>query len=112
MVEYYHYGAGPEQSDGSYTLNDWMSVVATDLRVLGRNLIFVSLDHPVADFWTIGLSSIASFSDASATIMADVRWDFIQDGELWLLLAACAGEPDDFLSSTVGQGWLRAKVYF
>jgi hypothetical protein len=112
MAEYYHYGVGPEQIDGSYTLNDWVSVLKTELRVLGRNLIFLSVDHPVADFWTVRLSSIASFSDVSATVMADVRWDFIQDGELWLLVGANAGEPEDFLSSTVGQGWLRVKVFF
>lgn len=112
MAEYFHYGAGPEQTDGSYSINDWMSVLATELRVLGRNLIFVSVDHPVADFWTVGLWSIASFSDVSATLAADVRWEFMQDGELWLLLAASAGEPEDFLSSAVGQGWLRAKVFF
>jgi len=112
MAEFYHYGAGPKQNGGSYTINDWMSVLATELRVLGQNLIFISVDHPVADFWTAGLSSIASISDRSATVMADVRWDFIQDGELWLLLAASAGEPEDFLSSAVGQGWLRVKVFF
>jgi hypothetical protein len=112
MAEYYHYGRGPEQGNGTYGLNDWMGVLATELRVLGKDLIFVSADHPVADFWTVGLASIASFSDGSATVMADVRWDFIQDGEIWLLLAGSAGEPEDFLSSTVGQGWLRLKVYF
>jgi hypothetical protein len=112
MVEYFHYGRGPEQRSATYSLNDWMGALATELRVLGRDLIFVSEDHPFADFWTVGLASIASFSDGSAAVMADVRWDFIQDGEIWLLVAGSVGEPEDFLSSGIGQGWLRVKVYF
>ncbi|MCP4674312.1 MAG: hypothetical protein GY854_02100 [Deltaproteobacteria bacterium] len=112
MAEYYHYGRGPNQHGGTYDFNDWMGLLSMDLKMLGRDFLFESIDHPVADFWTLGLSSFQSISDASAAIMADVRWEFVQDAELWLLVSAAAGEPDDFLSSARGQAWLRLKAYF
>jgi len=112
MVEYYHYGAGPLQVDGSYSFNAWMRVLATELNMLGRDFVFEAVDHPVADFWTVGLSSFQSISDGSAAIMADVRWAFTQDAELWLLLSGAVGDPDDFMSSAKGQGWLRLTVHF
>jgi hypothetical protein len=80
--------------------------------MLGKDFLFESIDHPVADFWLVGVSSFQSISDASAVIMADVRWEFVQDAELSLLLAASIGEDEDFLASGYGQGWLRLKVYF
>lgn len=112
MAEYYHYGAGPLQNDGSYSFNAWMRVLATELNMLGRDFFFEAVDHPVADFWTVGLSSFQSVSDGSAAIMADVRWAFVQSAELWLLLSAAVGDPDDFMSSARGQGWLRLTVHF
>jgi hypothetical protein len=112
MVEYYHYDRGPEQRAGTYDFDSWMSVLAGELKMLGKDFLFESIDHPVADYWLVGISSFQSISDASAVIMADVRWEFVQDAELWLLLAASIGEDEDFLSSGYGQGWLRLKVYF
>ncbi len=112
MAEYYHYGRGPTQRDGAYDLNAWMGLLQTELKMLGRDFAFVSVDHPVADFWTAGIASIQSFTDLSATVMADVKWDFIQDGELWLLVAGNPGEHADFLSSSPGQAWFRLKVFF
>jgi hypothetical protein len=92
--------------------NDWMGVMSMDLKMLGRDFLLESIDQPVADFWTLGLSSFQSLNDASAAIMADVRWAFAQDVELWLLASIAAGQPEDFLSSARGQGWLRLKAYF
>lgn len=112
MVEYYHYDRGPEQRGGTYDYDSWMSLISAELQMLGKDFLFESIDHPVADYWLIGVSSFQSISDRSAVIMADVRWEFVQDAELWLLLAAGVGEPEDFLSSAHGQGWLRLKVYF
>jgi hypothetical protein len=112
MVEYYHYDRGPEQQVGTYDYNSWMSVLTGELEMLGKDFLFESIDHPFADYWLVGVSSFQSISDASAVIMADVRWEFVQDAELWLLLAASIGDDEDFLSSSYGQGWLRLKVYF
>ncbi len=112
MGEYYHYGAGPQQQGGTYTLNDWMSLLDADLKMLGRDFLFESIDHPVADFWTLGVSSFQSFSDFSAVVMADVRWEFVQDAELWLVVLASIGDREDFLSSSRGQAWLRLKAFF
>ncbi len=112
MAEYYHYDRGPEQQGGTYSFNDWMGLLAMELKMLGRDFLFESIDHPIADFWTAGLSSFQSISDRSAAIMADVRWEFVQDAELWFLVSAAIGEPEDFLSSARGQAWLRLKAYF
>jgi hypothetical protein len=112
LAEYYHYDRGPEQRGGTYDFDSWMSLVSGELQMLGRDFLFESIDHPLADYWLVGVSSFQSISDRSAVIMADVRWEFVQDAELWLLLAAGVGEPEDFLSSSNGQGWLRLKVYF
>lgn len=112
MVEYLHYGKGPKQTSGFYGLNDWMAVLDGDLKMLGRDFLFESIDHPVADFWTLGLSSFQSISDASATIMGDAKWQFKEDAELWLVLNYAVGERDDFLSSARGQAWLRLTAYF
>jgi len=112
MVEYYHYDRGPEQRGGTYDYNSWMSLVSAELTMLGKDFLFEAIDHPVADYWLVGVSSFQSISDRSAVIMADARWEFVQDAELWLLVAAGVGDPEDFLSSTYGQGWLRLKVYF
>ena len=112
MGEYYHYGRGPAQDDGVYSFNDWMSLLSMDLKMLGRDFLFESIDQPVADYWTLGLSSFQSITDISAVIMADVKWEFIQDGELWLLVAGNLGDDEDFLSSSIGQAWLRLRVFF
>ena len=112
MVEYLHYGASPPKRGATYGFDAWMRVLDTELKMLGADFLFETVDHPVADYWTVGLSSFQSLSDGSATVMADVRWQFVQDAELWLLLAGNVGERTDFLSSTGGQGWLRLKVFF
>ncbi|MBW2276984.1 MAG: hypothetical protein JRF63_05790 [Deltaproteobacteria bacterium] len=112
MVEYYHYDRGPEQQNGTYDYNSWMSLISAELQMLGKDFLFESIDHPVADYWLIGVSSFQSITDRSAVIMADVRWEFVQDAELWLMLAGGIGDPEDFLSTAYGQGWLRLKVYF
>jgi len=112
MAEYFHYGRGPKQREGTYSFNDWMGLLAMELKLLGRDFLFESIDHPVADFWTLGLSSFQSLSDASVAINADVRWEFVEDAELWLLVSAGFGEPEDALSSARGQAWLRLKAYF
>jgi hypothetical protein len=112
MVEYLHYSLGPTQRGGAYSYNDWMGLLANDLLMLGKDFLFEAVDHPVADFWTVGLSSYQSISDGSASVMADVRWEFVQDAELWFLFAVNIGEDADFLSATQGQGWLRLRAYF
>ena len=112
MAEYLHYGRGPGQRGGTYDYDAWTRVLSTELKMLGNDFLFESVDHPLADYWTVGLSSFQSLSDASATIMGDVRWEFAQGVELWLVLAGNIGERSDFLSSTGGQGWLRLKAYF
>ncbi|MDJ0763557.1 MAG: hypothetical protein QNJ97_11270 [Myxococcota bacterium] len=112
MIEYYHYGRGPHQHSASYGFNDWMGLLAMDLKMLGKDFLFESIDHPIADFWTIGLSSFQGLSDASAAVLADVRWAFAQDAELWALASITAGEPEDFLSAARAQAWLRLKAYF
>lgn len=112
MAEYHHYGAGPQQRGGVYDYNAWMQVLAAEVNMLGRDFLFESIDHPVADFWTLGFSSFQSLSDSSVALMADVRWEFVQDAELWLLLSGAIGEDEDFLSSARGQGWLRLTVHF
>jgi hypothetical protein len=112
MVEYYHYDRGPEQRDGTYDYNSWMSLISAELKMLGKDFLFESIDHPIADYWLVGVSSFQSITDRSAVIMADVRWEFVQDAELWLLIAAGIGDPEDLLSSAYGQGWLRLKVFF
>ncbi len=112
MVEYFHYGEGGEQHGGTYDFNSWMQLLTGELKMLGRDFLFESIDHPVADFWTLGLSSFQSLSDGSAAIMGDVRWEFVQDAELWLLVVADVGDKEDFLASAKGQAWLRLKVYF
>ncbi len=58
------------------------------------------------------MSSFQSLSDGSAAIMGDVRWEFVQDAEVWLLVVADVGDKEDFLASAKGQAWLRLKVYF
>ncbi len=112
MAEYLHYGLGPRQTAGVYAFNDWMGLLENDLKMLGRDFLFESVDQPVFDFWTIGLSSFQSLSDASAAVMGDVRWQFAEDAELWLLLSYAVGEKADFLSSGRGQAWLRLTAYF
>jgi hypothetical protein len=112
MAEYYHYDRGPTQEGGTYSFNHWMGLMASDYKMLGRDFLFESFDHPVADFWTLGVSSFQSITDGSAAIMADLRWEFSQDAELWLMLAGNLGEPEDFLSASYAQGWLRLKAYF
>jgi hypothetical protein len=112
MAEVLHYGRGPMQRSGVYAFNDWMGVLSSDLKMLGKDFLFESIDQPVFDFWTLGLSSFQSVSDASAAIMGDVRWQFTEDAELWLLLSYAVGEKNDFLSSGIAQGWLRLTAYF
>jgi hypothetical protein len=112
MAEYYHYGRGPDQRDGVYSFNDWMGILSMDLKMLGSDFLFESIDQPVADFWTVGFSSFQGLNEASAAINGDVRFEFTEDAELWLLVSVAAGEPEDFLSSARGQAWLRLKAYF
>ncbi|MCP4197387.1 MAG: hypothetical protein GY762_09575 [Proteobacteria bacterium] len=112
MVEYFHYSLGPRQRGGTYSFNSWMGFFSNDLLMLGTDFLFEAIDHPVADFWIVGLSSFQSLSDFSASIMADVRWEFVQDAELWFLIAVNIGDDEDFLSATEGQGWLRLRVFF
>ncbi len=112
MIEYFHYGRGPSQLGGTYYFNDWMGLLSMDLKMLGQDFLFESIDHPIADFWTVGVSSFQGLNDASAAIMGDLRWAFAEDMELWLLLSVTAGEPEDFMSSARGQGWLRLKAFF
>lgn len=112
MAEYFHYSQGPRKRDNTYWYNDWMALLSGELKMLGGDFLFESIDHPIGDFWTITASAFQSFSDFSATVMLDVRWEFVQDVELWLLFAGNIGEPEDFLSSSIGQGWLRIKAYF
>jgi hypothetical protein len=89
-----------------------MGLFSNDLLMLGTDFLFEAIDHPVADFWIVGLSSFQSLSDFSASIMADVRWEFVQDAELWFLVAVNIGDDEDFFSATEGQGWLRIRVFF
>ena len=112
MAEYFYYSLGPLQRDGAYSFNDWMGVLSNSYLMLGRHFLFVTVDHPVADFWTLGLSTYQAFSDFSAVIMGDVRWEFVQDAELWILISAAIGDEADFLSSVRAQGWLRLTVHF
>lgn len=112
MAEYLHYGEGPKQRGGVYSYNDWMGVLDYSYKMLGRDFFFESIDHPVADFWTIGLSSFQSVSDASAAIMGDVKWQFREDAELRLLVSCAFGEQNDFFSSSRGQAWLRLTAFF
>jgi hypothetical protein len=72
MAEYYHYGRGPVQKNGTYSFNDWMDLLSMDLKMLGRDFLFESIDHPIADFWTLGLSSFQSLLDASVAVVGDV----------------------------------------
>lgn len=112
MFEYYHYARGPLQVNGAYSYNDWMRAFEYENEMLGKNFMFESIDHPIADYWTVGLSSFQSLSDSSAIITGDVRWAFIEDAELWLMIAGQIGNRNDFLSSARGQSWLRLKVFF
>lgn len=111
IVEYYHYDRGPTERNGVYSYNDWMGFLAGEIDMLGRDFLYESIDHPI-NFWTLGLSSFQSLSDGSAAIMADVRWDFVQDAQLWLLVGANLGQREDSLSSTRGQAWLRLTADF
>ena len=112
MAEYFHYGRGPKPEGGIYSFNDWNRLLAAELKMLGQDFLFESIDHPVSDFWTVGLSSFQGISEGSFVLIADVRWEFVEDAELWLMVSANIGEQSDFLSSTRGQGWLRLKAYF
>ncbi len=112
MVEALYYGAGAEQKGGFYTFGQWSQVLEGETKMLGRSFLFESLDHPVGDFWTLGLGSFQSISDGSAAIMADATYAFAQDAELWLLATIGLGEPADFFGSSYGQAWARLKLYF
>jgi hypothetical protein len=89
-----------------------MGVLSGDLKMLGKHFFFEAVDHPVADFWTLGISSFQSLSDASAAVMGDVRWQFREDADLWFLVSYAVGQPNDYLSSARGQAWLRLTAYY
>ncbi|MBN2803036.1 MAG: hypothetical protein JXR91_08075 [Deltaproteobacteria bacterium] len=112
MVEYFHFGMGPVQHNGYYSYNDWMGVMNGDLKMLGRDFLFESIDHPIGDFWTLGLSSFQSFTDNSAIVTGDIHWNFAENADLWLMIAGAIGEKSDFFSSSKGQSWLRLQLFF
>lgn len=112
MIEALYYGAGAEQRGGFYTFGQWSKVLEGETKMLGRYFLFESLDHPVGDFWTLGLSSFQSVSDGSVAVMADATYAFAQDAELWLLATVGLGDPADLFGSSYGQGWARLKLYF
>jgi hypothetical protein len=111
MVEYFYYGRSPLPTGGSYSLNAWMNVLEGHLKMLGRHFLFESLEHPVADFWSLGLSSFQGLTDGSAIVEADVKWDFAQNAQLWLMAARGFGGREDFLSNSF-QSWLRLTFYY
>lgn len=111
MVEYFYYERGPATQGGSYNLNSWMNVLDGNLKMLGRHFAFESIEHPVANFWSVGLSSFQALSDGSAMVEADVKWDFVEDAQLWLMAAKGLGSREDFLSNSF-QSWLRLKFFF
>lgn len=111
MMEYFYYGRSPLPMAGSYSLNAWMNVLDGYLKMLGRHFLFESLEHPVADFWSLGISSFQGLSDGSAIVQADIKWDFAQDAQLWLMAARGFGGREDFLSNSF-QSWLRLTCYY
>ncbi|MBN2528729.1 MAG: hypothetical protein JXR76_20230 [Deltaproteobacteria bacterium] len=111
MVEYFYYGRGPLQQNGSYDLNSWINVLEGQLKMLGRHFLFESLEHPVADFWSIGLSSFQALSDGSAMVEADIKWDFTEDAQMWFMVAKGFGGREDFLANSL-QSWLRLTMYY
>ena len=44
-----------------------LAVVEGNFKMLGRHFAFESIEHPVADYWSVALSSFQGFSDGSAT---------------------------------------------
>lgn len=111
MVEYFYYGRGPLQQSGSYSLNSWMNTLEGNYKMLGRHFAFESIEHPVADYWSVALSSFQGFSDGSAIVEADVKWDFAADAQLWLMAAKGFGGREDFLSNSF-QSWLRMTLFY
>ncbi|MBN2341550.1 MAG: hypothetical protein JXX29_14230 [Deltaproteobacteria bacterium] len=111
LFEYFYYGRAPVSHGGSYSLNGWVNVLDGNFKMLGRHFVFESIEHPIADYWSLGVSSFQGFSDGSAIVEADLKWDFLQDAQLWLMAATGIGGREDFLTNSF-QSWLRLTVFY
>lgn len=112
MLEFYRNTLGKTDYK-QYILNDWMRLLAAELKAISRDQLYGFIQHPVTDLMYLGLSTIFSISDKSLALVPMLNYNIFENVELLAYLNFYLGKEGTAYASNMGNGGLvRARFYF
>jgi hypothetical protein len=112
MLEYYRNTLGKSDFH-EYTLNDWMRLMAQELKSIARDQIYMMVQHPVSDLIYLGLSAIYCISDGSLALVPMLNYSLSDNVDVMAYLNFNIGSEDKAYAETLGKGgMIRVRVYF
>jgi hypothetical protein len=112
MIEYYRNTLG-KTDYMDYRLNDWMRLMAMEQKSIGRDQVYMLVQHPATDLLNVGVSTIYSLSDESMALVPTLNYSFSDNVEIFAYLNINFGKEGKAFSKIMGNGGLiRVRVYF
>ena len=112
MMEYYRNTLGRSRS-GSYDLNDWMRLMASEQKTVSRDQIYALASHPATDLLNAGLSTLWSLSDGSFVLIPTLEYSFSDNVVITVYLNINFGREGTNYAKNLGSGGMvRARIYF
>ncbi len=97
----------------NYTLNDWIRFYTGEQKAVGRDQLYLFIQHPASDLINIGLSSIICLNDRSFMLLPSISYNIFENVELTGYANIYLGEDKTVFRKDMGSGGLlRMRYYF
>ncbi|MBN2008909.1 hypothetical protein JW960_06150 [candidate division KSB1 bacterium] len=112
MTEFYRNTWAKSSSD-NYRFNDWMQVLAGEVKTIARDQIYALIQYPATDLVQLSCSVLAATSDNSGVIIPMITWNIFENVDVTLIGNYYYGKDGTAYSKLLGNGGLtRVRVYF
>jgi hypothetical protein len=112
MVEFYRNTLGRGEGEG-YSLNDWMRLMAQEQKAVCRDQLYAIVQHPVGDFLSLGMSTVASLTDGSMALIPTATYNLSDNIEVMAYFNFNTGGEGTAYARIFGSGGMvRVRVYF
>lgn len=110
LAEYYHNGLGAEKNSVDFW--DYAYYFTGETHSLLQNYMFGFIQHPISDFVSLGILTIANLDDESAVFSPQLDWNLVQNGTLSIWYSTAIGEKDTEFGLQESGVRIRLRIYY
>lgn len=111
LMELYHNGSATSRRE-SLQLTDYLSYFGGETHSLMRDYLFLYVNHPLTDLFTVGIIGIANLNDKSAVLSPQLEYGLLEDTVVSLLVSGTGGDNNSEFGIQKWGVRLRLRAYY